>query len=117
MYAALYADTASLKQLIERGADPKIANDEGATALMWSIDDLEKTRLLLETRRGPERHLPRRQNRDGHRSRQPGFVAIVKLLFEHGAKEPKSFAAAGGDEALLRTLIAQESTRHACLPV
>ena len=34
--------------LLEHGADPKIANDEGATALMWAIDDVEKTRLLLE---------------------------------------------------------------------
>jgi ankyrin repeat protein len=48
MYAALYADTASLRQLIERGADSKIANDEGVTALMWAIDDVEKARLLLE---------------------------------------------------------------------
>lgn len=107
MYAALYGDTASLKQLIERGADPKIANDAGATALMWSIDDLEKTRLLLEHGADPNAtSLDGRTAMDiavGNR----GSSAIVKLLFEHGAKEPKSFAAAGGDEALLRTLIAQ----------
>ncbi|HXN29076.1 MAG TPA: ankyrin repeat domain-containing protein [Candidatus Acidoferrales bacterium] len=48
MYAALYGDAASLRQLLEHGADPKVANDEGATALMWAIDDVEKTRLLLE---------------------------------------------------------------------
>jgi ankyrin repeat protein len=107
MCAALYGDTASLGQLIERGADPKIANDEGATALMWAIDDVEKTRLLLEHRAEPNAtSLDGRTAMDiavGNR----GSSVVVKLLFEHGAKEPKSFAAAGGDEALLRILIAQ----------
>jgi ankyrin repeat protein len=106
MYAALYGDTASLRQLIERGADPKIINDAGATALMWAIDDVEKTRLLLE--HGAD---PNATSLDGRTAvdialGNRGSSAIVKLLFEHGANEPKSFAAAGGDEALLRTLIA-----------
>jgi ankyrin repeat protein len=107
MYAALYADTGSLRQLIERGADPKIANDAGATALMWAIDDVEKTRLLLEHGADPNAtSLDGRTAMDialGNR----GSSAIVKLLFELSAKEPKSFAGAGGNEALLRMLIAQ----------
>jgi ankyrin repeat protein len=107
MYAALYGDTASLRQLIERGADPKIANDAGATSLMWAIDDVEKTRFLLEHGADPNAtSLDGRTAMDiaiGNR----GSSVTVRLLFEHGAKEPKSFAAAGSDEALLRTLIAQ----------
>jgi len=106
MYAALYGDTASLRQLIERGADPRIINDAGATALMWAIDDVEKTRFLLE--HGAD---PNATSLDGRSAvdiamsnRSP---SVVKLLFEHGAKEPKSFAAAGGDEVLLRMLIAR----------
>ena len=107
MYAALYGDTASLRQLIERGADSKIANDEGATALMWATDDAEKTRLLLEQGADPNAtSLDGRTAMDIALSTR-GLSVIVKLLFEHGAKEPKSFAAAGGDEALLGMLIAQ----------
>jgi ankyrin repeat protein len=107
MYAALYGDTASLRQLIEHGADPKISNDAGATALMWAIDDVEKTRLLLE--HGAD---PNATSLDGRTAMDIALgnrdsSAIVKLLFGSGAKEPKSFAAAGGDEALLRMLIAQ----------
>ena len=40
----LSGDTASLKRLIDLGADPNVANDAGATALMWAIDDEQKTR-------------------------------------------------------------------------
>jgi ankyrin repeat protein len=107
MYAALYGDTASLRQLIEHGADPKISNDVGATALMWAIDDVEKTRSLLE--HGAD---PNATSLDGRTAMDIGLgnrdsSAIVKLLFGNGAKEPKSFAAAGGHEGLLRMLIAQ----------
>ena len=42
----LAADT--LRGLIERGADVNAVNDEGATALMWALPDLEKTKLLVE---------------------------------------------------------------------
>jgi ankyrin repeat protein len=106
MYAALYGDTASLRQLIERGADPKIINDAGATALMWAIDDVEKTRLLLE--HGAD---PNATSLDGRTAVDIAVgnrgSSVVRLLFEHGAKGPKSFAAAGGDETLLRMLSAR----------
>jgi hypothetical protein len=48
MYATLYGDVASVRLLLERGADPNVRNDSGATALMWAIADVRKTRLLLE---------------------------------------------------------------------
>jgi Planctomycete cytochrome C/Ankyrin repeats (3 copies) len=47
MYAVLYADAATLEQLLKKGADPNARNDANATALMWASTDLEKTRLLL----------------------------------------------------------------------
>jgi ankyrin repeat protein len=47
MYAALYGDASMVKTLLDRGADPNIRNDRGATALMWATTDAEKTRLLL----------------------------------------------------------------------
>ena len=48
MYAVLYGDAASVRLLLDRGADPNTRNDAGATALMWAVGDLETTRLLLD---------------------------------------------------------------------
>jgi ankyrin repeat protein len=48
MMAALYGDAALVKTLLDAGADPNVANDAGATALMRAVEDLEKTRLLVE---------------------------------------------------------------------
>jgi len=48
MYAVIYSDGAMLARLIALGADVKTRNDAGATALMWAVDDLEKTRVLVE---------------------------------------------------------------------
>src|SRR5438046_8794323 len=47
MYAILYSDSGSLRQLLEKGADANKRNDANATALMWAATDLEKTRVLL----------------------------------------------------------------------
>jgi ankyrin repeat protein len=93
--------------LIESGADPNVANDAGATPLMWVVDNEEKTRFLLEHGANP--------NTTSIDGRTPlaialsnrGSAPVVKLLFDHGAKEPKSFSGAGGDEALLKLLIAR----------
>ena len=111
MYAALYGDAASVKELLEHGADAKPSNDAGATALMWAIDDPDKVRLLLEHGADP--------NAASIDSRTPlaiaignrGSAAVVKLLLDGGAKVdiPSAgrslFAGAGGDEAVLRILI------------
>jgi ankyrin repeat protein len=48
MYATLYADVATMKVLLDRGADPNVGDHAGATALMWAIDDIEKVKLLVE---------------------------------------------------------------------
>ena len=61
MYAALYGDAASVRQLMELGADPNTSNDAGATALMWAVDDLEKTGVLLE--RGADANAVSNDNR------------------------------------------------------
>lgn len=112
MYAALYGDAASLRQLIERGADPNASNDAGATALMWAIDDPDKVRLLLEHGADP--------NAMSLESRTPlvialsnrGSASVVTLLLGHGAnldaktyRGQSLFGGAGGDEAVLRTLV------------
>ena len=117
MQAVLYADTDSVRILLDGGADPNIRNDAGATALMWAVNDLEKTRLLLD--RGAD------VNARSDDSRTPLLIAsvqygssdVVKLLLDRGAKlavkspsvagyvTPLTEAAAAGDETLLRILI------------
>ncbi|HSF24173.1 MAG TPA: ankyrin repeat domain-containing protein, partial [Blastocatellia bacterium] len=44
MQAALYGDIQSVRLLLDAGADPNLRNESGATALMWAVNDLEKTR-------------------------------------------------------------------------
>ena len=112
MYAALYGDPASVRELLERGSDPNTANDAGATALMWAVEDFEKARLLVE--HGADVNATSLDGRTalaialGNRR----SAAVVKLLLDHGANlEAKSnrgrsmFTGAGGDEAVLRALI------------
>ena len=48
MQAALYSTPALMQFLLERGADPKGANERGYNALMRSMPDLVKIKLLLE---------------------------------------------------------------------
>jgi len=112
MYAALYGETAAVRQLIEAGADTKASNDAGATALMWAIDDPDKTKLLLEHDADPNATSAENQTpfTIAIASRAP--AAVVKLLLEHGANTDvkgsrgrNPFTAAGDNEAILRTLV------------
>src|SRR5438270_837697 len=48
MHAAFEGSPASMKLLLEAGADPNLANYRGATALLWAVDDLAKVRLLVD---------------------------------------------------------------------
>jgi len=112
MYAALYGDVASMKDLIDRGADPKASNDAGATALMWAVDNPDKARLLLE--HGADSNA---KSSDGMTpltiaTGNGGPAAVVKLLLDHGAtvegtsyRGRSPFVGAGSDEAVLRTLM------------
>jgi ankyrin repeat protein len=47
MHAAFERNPASMKLLLEAGANPNLANYTGSTALLWAADDLAKVRLLL----------------------------------------------------------------------
>jgi len=116
MYAALYGDTALVKTLLDAGADPNVADDGNATALMWAIPDLEKTKLLID--RGA--NVSARSD-DG---RTPLMIAaglpaaepVARLLIDQGAKvrdrgpslfgdvSPLILAAYNGDEAMFRML-------------
>ncbi|HZJ13682.1 MAG TPA: ankyrin repeat domain-containing protein [Chthoniobacteraceae bacterium] len=109
MYAALYGDANSVRLLLDKGADPNMRNDAGATALMWAVDDPKKTRVLLE--RGADANA---RSDDGRTplllaTARSGASEVVTQLLDHGAKlegQPVvSRAAATGDEALMRLLI------------
>lgn len=112
MCAALYGDAAALRQIIEQGADVNAANDAGATALMWAIEDPEKVRLLLE--HGADANARSVENQTPMKIAlgNPGSAAVVKLLLDHGVnldsktyRDGTPFAGAGGDEGILHLLI------------
>ena len=117
MQAVLYGDADSVRLLLEQGADPNIRNEAGATALMWAVDDFQKTRLLVE--HGADVNA---RSDDG---RTPILIAaalfgntgVVKLLLDRGADlsakspDPRGYAtvlseaARTGDASLMRLLI------------
>src|SRR5262245_38018705 len=45
--ASLFGNAEMVKCLLENGADPRLANDQGVTALLWGARDADKVRLLL----------------------------------------------------------------------
>ncbi len=106
MYAALYSDAGMVKALLQAGANPNLRNDAEATALMWAVDNVEKTRLLLDA--GAEHDV---RSTDGRTAlliaaARCGSAAVVKLLLQHGAKltstqqVPMSDALLGDPESL-----------------
>jgi len=105
MSAALYGDAASVRRLLELGADVNARNDAGATALMWAVDDLDITRLLLD--RGAD---PNARSVDGRTpvavaAGRAGGADVVKLLLDRGAKsEGQSLLIRAGDAGDLATI-------------
>ena len=85
MYAALYGGADAIKLLIERGAFVNERNDAGGTALMYAVDDFEKTKLLLE--RGADPNLRSGEGRTALliAVANSGSYSVVKLLLEKGA--------------------------------
>nr|HEV7953661.1 ankyrin repeat domain-containing protein [Candidatus Acidoferrales bacterium] len=128
MYASLYGDANSVRQLLKLGADPNAQNEAGATALMWATDNLEIVTALVE--RGAD------VNAKSSDSRTPLLVAsgrygaapVVKFLLDHGANPsahspslagdmtPLAEAAYVGDETVLRILLARGADVKAAGP-
>lgn len=128
MYAALYGSAADVRDLLTAGADPNLANESGATALMWATDSLEKVRLLID--HGAD------VNAKSDAVRTPLLIAagrhgaapVVKLLLDHGANPsahspslggdmtPLAEAAYSGDYEVLQMLIARGADMKAGRP-
>jgi ankyrin repeat protein len=117
MYAAIYGDADTIRLLLEAGADPNIRNDAGATALLWAVDDLEKTRLLLKA--GADANA---RSSDGRTpllaaTGRVGSVEVVKFLLDHegnpsatahsyrGPTTPLRQAADLGDAVVVKMLV------------
>lgn len=103
MAAVLDSDLATVTQLLDNGANPNARNDAGATALMWAVPDLEKTRLLVA--RGAEVNA---QSNDGRTALMvaSGFYGakdVVALLLEKGANP--SLKVPGSSPLIEATLI------------
>jgi ankyrin repeat protein len=124
MYAALYGESRAVGLLLDRGADPNIANDAGATALMWAVDHEDITRVLLERGADPNAASQQGQTPLGIAAGRFGSSRVVKLLLDFGAtpsrpaarpsdrSQPGSRpwevliqAANSGDEAVFRMLV------------
>ncbi|HXJ95414.1 MAG TPA: ankyrin repeat domain-containing protein [Terriglobia bacterium] len=118
MYAALYGDTSEVRALLAGGADPNLANNDGATALMWAAYDLDKARLLVE--HGAQVNVQSSGKRTALMvaAGKYGNSGVVELLLKHGANPsaqspglgvqvtPLAEAAYVGDANIMKLLIA-----------
>jgi ankyrin repeat protein len=109
MQAALYGNAATVRRLLDLGADVNARNDAGASALLWAVDDLPITRALLD--RGAD---PNVISADGRTplavaAGRTGAGPIVTLLIDRGAKLERQGllvpAADAGDADTIRLLL------------
>lgn len=128
MHAVLYGDAAAVRQLLDAGADPNIADFGGATPLMLAVTDREKTTLLLE--RGANVNARSAIGRTALliASGVPGAAPVVEMLLDRGASPsekaqallgevtPLVLAAYSGDEATFRLLVARGADVKAAGP-
>jgi len=115
--AAFRGDTATVRALLDEGADVNLTNEAGASPLMRAVYHVDTAALLLE--RGANVNA---KSDDGRTplliaAGMPDAVAIVKLLLDHGADPsaaapslggpttPLTEAASAGNETVLRLLI------------
>jgi ankyrin repeat protein len=86
MQAALYGSADDVRWLLEKGANPNLANASGVTALMWAIEDAEKVRALLAKGADATARSGDGQTAILIASEQASPTDVIKGLLEHGAK-------------------------------
>jgi ankyrin repeat protein len=125
MYAALYGNEASVRMLLEHGADPNVINHEGTTALMWAVDSVEKIRLLLDAGAAVDARTEGGRTALLIAAGRHGSTNVVKLLIDRGANaavvaENRTtalrLAARSGDEEAMRLLVAHGANLKADAP-
>ncbi len=109
MEAALYADARLLASWLDAGGDPNARNDRGATALMWAVDDVAKTRLLLERGADPSATSDFGQTPLTQAAAATDSADVVQALLDRGAEATQSSlnAAAYANPGALRLLLAK----------
>jgi ankyrin repeat protein len=117
MFAALYADAVTLRDVLIRGGDVNARNDAGATALMWALPDPEKTRVLLELGADVNARSDDRRTPLMIAAGIVGGIDAVKLLVDRGADlnataaslfgpaTPLTYAALVGNEDVFRLIV------------
>ena len=114
--AAFEGDLAKVEQLIAEGADPRVAYQNGVTALMWASvrGHLDVVKLLLQD----ERVDPAAANNDGLTALMSaswfGHLDVVKLLLLHPRTDPTAIET--GDWRFGYTAI-KFAVEHKRLPV
>ena len=113
-HAAGFGTTATMKMLLEKGADVNARNRTGSTPLIWATGDVEKMRFLLKHGAAVDA-----QTTDGRASlylaaSQHDSDAAVRLLLDSGAnpnlgtlvgRTPLMAAAGSGEAGAMRLLL------------
>ena len=86
MYAALYADAELLRDMLAAGGNPNKTADSGASALMWAIEDHEKSTLLLDAGADVNASSPFGRTALSLATIAPDNSATAELLLARGAK-------------------------------
>src|SRR5206468_2929148 len=86
MAAALFSTERVMQVLLEHGSDPNRAGASGTTALMWSVPDLEKVRLLLEHGANVNARSETDRTPLLVAAGYPGTVDLLRLLLDKGAE-------------------------------
>jgi ankyrin repeat protein len=125
MYASLYGSEESCRLALKHGALVNAANDAGGTALMYAVDDVGRTKLLLEA--GADPNLRSGEGRTALliAVAKTGSYPVVKLLIDKGAdakmelpagRGALSLAGTTGDPQLLKLLLETGAGKPLPLP-